>query len=202
MSSEKLPSGLSRRRLLKTGLVGFVLVSAGSAALLLQKPRLRSDGADLHVLDAREASVFAALADRLCPALGAGAPGASALGLVASIDKLLASADPDALQGVKVGILLFDNAFTGALFGERVRPFSQLSADQQDVVIRSWQESRVGFKRTLMRALSSLIMTVYWGDPRTWPRIGYAGPPSAQGLRATYADNLVDLSSLAASKDT
>lgn len=198
MSPEKLPPGLSRRSLLKTGLVGFVLVSAGSAALLLQKAKPRPSGSKLLVLSDDEANVLSALADRLCPALGKGAPGARAVDLVGNVDRLLDSVDAEAQKGVKMGLMLFDNAFTGALFGERLRPFSQLSGEQQDAVIHGWQHSSVGFRRTLMRALSSLVMSVYWCDPRSWPRIGYPGPPSAQGLRASYADNLVDLSSLGA----
>lgn len=197
MSSAKLPPGLSRRTLLKSGLVGFVLVSAGSAALLLQKPKPH-ESANLTVLTSDEASVLAALADRLCPALGAGAPGALALGIVNQVDLMLQAADADAQRGIKVGLLLFDNALTGALSGERVRPFSQLSAADQDAQIRSWQQSRVGFKRTLIRALSSLVMSLYWAAPETWPRIGYGGPPSPEGLRSAYAENLVDLGALAA----
>ena len=195
---ELLLKGLSRRTLLKTGLVGFVLVSAGSAALLLQKPKPRAAGSALSVLSDDEASVLSALADRLCPALGQGAPGARAVDLVGNVDKLLASANEEAQKGVKMGLMLFESAFTGALFGERVRPFSQLSGEQQDVVIRSWQHAGVGFRRTVMRALSALVMTVYWGDPRSWGRIGYVGPPSPAGLRASYADNLMDLASLGA----
>jgi len=198
MPSETLPPGLSRRTLLKTGLIGFALVSASSAALLLQKPKPRAVIGGLLVLSAEEANVLGALADRLCPANVPGAPGARGTNLVARVDALLDSVDVESQKGVKVALMLFDSAFTGALFGERVRPFSQLQGEQQDAVIRNWQHSGIGFRRTLMRALSSLVMSAYWIDPRTWPRIGYPGPPSATGLRATYVDNLVDLSSLGA----
>jgi Gluconate 2-dehydrogenase subunit 3 len=196
MSRSKLPGELSRRTLLKTGLIGVAFVSVGSAALLLQggKPR----AGKLRTFTANEAGVLAALAARLCPAGGAGAPGAEAIDLVGMLDQALEPLDDDAKQQLKLGLMLFDSAFSGALFGERVRPFSQLDGAAQDAVIRNWQESKVAFRRTLMRGLSSLVMSVYWGDPRSWSRIGYAGPPAAAALRATYADNLVDLASLRA----
>jgi hypothetical protein len=205
MPPSELPKELSRRSLLKTGLLGVALVSVGSAALLLQPSRSENLAAKLSAFDAREAAVLAALARRLCPAAGLGSPGADAIGLVALLDKALASADDEAVKGLKVGLLIFDNALTGALFGERVRPFSQLDGERQDAVIRNWQQSSIAFRRMLIHGLAGLIMAVYWGDPRTWPSTGYAGPPDPRALRAAYAENLVDLNALRAtpaSKET
>lgn len=197
MSRSKLPGELSRRTLLKTGLIGVAFVSVGSAALALQGGKPRT-GQPLRSFSAAEAGVLTALARRLCPADGQGAPGAEGLDLVGMLDQALEPLDDDAKQQLKLGLMLFDNAFTGALFGERVRPFSQLDGAAQDAIIRNWQESKVAFRRTLIRGLGSLVMSVYWGDPRTWGRIGYAGPPNPAALRATYAENLVDLASLRA----
>lgn len=199
MTRNKLPGELSRRSLLKTGLVGFAFVSVGSAALLLQGARPLDGATKLSVLTAGEAGVLQALSRRLCPSDGPEVPGADGLDLVATLDRALAGLDEEVQKGVKLGLLLFDNAFTGALFGERVRPFSKLAGAQQDAVIRAWQTSDVAFRRTLIRGLSSLVMSVYWGDPRTWKRIGYAGPPDPAALRVAYAENLVDLRSLRAS---
>jgi hypothetical protein len=47
-----------------------------------------------------------------------------------------------------------------------------------------------------------LVQAVYWGDPRSWERVGYAGPPNPQGLRQTYAENLVDWTSLRAASQS
>lgn len=192
------PPKLTRRSLLKTGLIGAALVSVSSAALLLQPEKQRSAHSTLKVLSEREANVLSALASRLCPAMGPGAPGAEGVQLVEQIDAFLATADKEGQDGLKMALVIFDNAFTGALFGERVRPFSQLDGAAQDRVIHAWQKSSVGFRRTVMRALSATIMTFYWGDERTWQRIGYGGPPDAVGMRAAYAHNLVDYSTLVA----
>jgi Gluconate 2-dehydrogenase subunit 3 len=201
MASFKLPVELSRRTLLKTGLIGASFVAAGSVALALQKPRSREAADKLQVLTAGEAGALDALAERLCPAQGPGAPGARAIGLVPYIDGMLSYADAEAQKGFKLALLMFDNALTGAVFGERARPFSQLSAADQDRVLTGWRHSSVPFRRTLYRGLSMVIMATYWSLPQTWPRIGYAGPPSASGLRAAYADNLVDLDGLRATRE-
>lgn len=204
MSSPKLPRELSRRTLLKTGLIGAALVSVGSAALLLSPSRAESVPGKLALFDAKEAAILAALARRLCPA-APNSPGADAIGLVSLLDKALLGADEEAVKGLKVGLAIFDNALTGALFGERMRPFSQLDGEAQDAMIRNWQMSSVPFRRMLIHGLSALTMSVYWGDPRSWPSTGYGGPPDPRALRETYAENLVDLNALRAApaaKDT
>lgn len=195
MSPPEIPPQLSRRSLLKTGLIGAVLVSAGGAGLLLQKARPQPHG-ELHVLDADEYAVLAAMCERMCPAQGQGAPGATELDLAGYIDRMLAPIDQETQQGVKIGLRLFDNALTGALFGERITPFTKLSPEKQDAVLEAWRDSGVAFRRTLFAGLAVLILSSYWGHESTWQRIGYSGPPDLQGLRRTYADNLVDLAAL------
>jgi hypothetical protein len=114
---------------------------------------------------------------------------------------MLSYADEEVRKGFKLALLMFDNALTGAVFGERARPFSQLSTADQDRVLTGWRNSGVPFRRTLYRGLSFVILSTYWSMPETWPRIGYAGPPSVAGLRATYADNLVDLDGLRGTRE-
>jgi hypothetical protein len=192
---------LSRRRLLRAGLFGGLAVAAGSVALAMQSTAPRGQRPQrLAVLTAEEYAILAAIAARVAPAAAAGAPGADALDVALKADALLAHASPDAQKGLKLALVMFDNALPGALFGERLRPFTRLSPAQQDRVLRSMRHSRVTFRRQLYVGLSSLLAALYWGDERTWPRIGYAGPPSLAGLRAMYADNLVDLDALGASK--
>jgi hypothetical protein len=190
---------LSRRRLLRAGLFGGLAVTAGSVALALQSTAPRGQLPQrLAVLTAQEYAILAAIAARVAPAAGTGAPGADALEVALRADALLARATLDAQKGLKLALVMFDNALPGALFGDRIRPFTRLSAAQQDRVLSSMRSSRVAFRRQLYAGLAGLIMALYWGDTRTWPRIGYPGPPSVADLRAMYADNLVDHDALAA----
>jgi hypothetical protein len=182
---------------MKTGLVGTLLVGLGSVGLALQRTKTSANTPKLHVLDPIEFGVLTALADRLCPDLGEGAPGATKLKVAQTVDSMLLKADPENQKGFKIGLRIFENALTGALAGERLVPFTKLSEDEQTKVLHAWRTSDVGFRRTLFRALSSIVYSVYWGNPAVWPRIGYT-LRDPRALRDAYAENLVDLDSLRA----
>jgi len=189
---------LSRRTLLKTGLFGAGVVVVGSIGLQLRGTRARQvPDTGLACLSAEEFAVLTAVADRVCPAAGDGAPGALALGVPAKLDQWLAAyLDEENQTGVRIVLAALESALVGALFAERLTPFTQLAPEEQDEVLRAWKDSSVGFRRTAFRALSSMVAALYYGDSRTWSRIGYAGPPSVRGLRTAFAMNLVDLDAL------
>lgn len=190
---------LTRRTLLQTGLLGTVLVGLGSVGLALQQPLRKEPTPTLNVLDADEYAVLAAIAARLCPERGSGAPGARAIAVATQLDALLQTADAETQKGTKIALRIFDNALAGALSGERLVPFTRLTPEAQDRVLANWRDADMGFRRTVYKGIASAVFAVYWGDPRTWARIGYAGPPDMSKLRAVYADNLVDFDELRAS---
>jgi hypothetical protein len=97
---------------------------------------------------------------------------------------------------VKTVLALFENGLVGALFMERVKPFTQLDPEAQDRVLLAWRDSSITLRRTVYRALSSLTASMYYADPRTWPGIGYPGPPNPTALREAYAEQLVNLAAL------
>jgi Gluconate 2-dehydrogenase subunit 3 len=188
----------SRRTVLKWSLASGALVLGSGTVLALQKTRLREPTPKLSVFDPAGYAVLAALADRLCPPLGKGAPGAAALGVAATIDAMLGPADDAVRKQLTTAIAMLENALGGALFGERMVPFTQLDAADQEAALVNLRDSSVGVRRTLFRALSGLVLAVYWSNPRTWERAGYGGPESVAKLREMYRDNLVDLDSLRA----
>jgi Gluconate 2-dehydrogenase subunit 3 len=188
----------SRRTVLKWSLASGALVLGTGTVLALQKTRLREPTPKLSVFDPASYAVLAALADRLCPPLGKGAPGAAALGVPATIDAMLVPADDAARKQLTTAITMLENALGGALFGERLVPFTQLDAAGQEAALVNLRDSSVGVRRTLFHALSGLVFAVYWSNPQTWERIGYGGPESVAKLREMYRDNLVDLDSLRA----
>jgi hypothetical protein len=188
---------VSRRGVIKAGLLGTAALALGGVGLALRQGVLmESLPAGLRVLNQREYSVLTVIADRLCPAMGEGAPGARALDVASMIDRRLASAEADMQGAIKLLLNLFENALTGALFGERFKPFTQLDPAAQDRVLTQWRASTVGFRRSAFGALNGLVASTYYGDPRTWKRIGYDGPPSPQALRVGFSMNLVDYESL------
>jgi hypothetical protein len=189
---------VSRRTLIKTSLAGLGVLVAGGVGLALQKTVLLADTPELKVLDPAEYAVLVAITDRVCPALGAGAPGGLALKVPALLDHILLDTDIEMQKGIKVALKLLDNALTGALTGERLVPFTKLSAAQQERSLNGWRNADSGFRRTVYAGVAGAINSVYWGQRETWARAGYKGPPDIEGLRAAYADQLVDLDSLRA----
>lgn len=189
----------SRRNLLRGGVGSAVLLGLGGVGLGLQGTRLGAEPTEaLLVLTREEHAIVAAVAARLCPQPGPDVPGADAIGVGLLADRLLSRADPGMVADVKTVLALFENALVGALFFERARPFTHLGPEAQDAVLYAWRDSSVALRRTVFRALSALVTALYYGDPRTWPGIGYPGPPDPPSFRAAYAAQLVDLASLRA----
>ena len=131
-----------RRGVLKAGLIGTAVLALGGISLAMRGTLMRAKpGHGLRVLNAKEYSVLVAIADRICPAAGEGAPGASAIGIAATIDQQLANAEKDVQGAIKLLLGVFENALTGALFGERLAPFTQLDPQAQDRVLTQWRAS-------------------------------------------------------------
>ena len=196
------PTQFSRRSLLKAGLFGAGAVVFGSVLLATRSTQKRKLKAGLRVLSAEEYAVLSAAAARLIPG-SKRAPTADQLGVVETIDALMAEKEHDVQQGLKIGLTLLENALSGALFDTRFTPVTQLSNEQQDRALAAFRDSRLTFRRSIFAALDALVSAVYFGDARAWPAVGYPGPPDPQKLRAMYAENLVDLRALAApAKDT
>jgi len=118
------------------------------------------------------AATFLAVAGRVAPREGAGAPGAGS--------ELTLQAAEQFLQGqeetvrAKLGVLL--KVFEwGALlfFGRR---FTRLAAAKQDVYLRAWEHSQVQTFRFGFSSLRNLALLAFYTQPESWPMIGYPGP--------------------------
>ena len=107
-------------------------------------------------------------------------------------------AEDDVKAGLKTVLGILENGLSGALFLERVTPFTALTPDDQDRTLLAFRDSRVALRRTIFRALAGLVGSLYYGDPRAWPSVGYPGPPDPKGMRRAYEGQLVDLASLRA----
>lgn len=187
----------SRRALLKGGLSSLALLAVSGGALALQRTRLRpAPEGGLRRLTLAEYSILSAIAARLVPPASSGVPGAEGIDVALLADRLLEHAHDDAVDGLRLGLTVIESGLTGALFLERVRPFTQLDAAGQQRALSCFRTSSVPLRRTLYAAFSGLAGSLYYGEPRSWPSIGYPGPPSPQALRASYAAQLVDFDPL------
>lgn len=195
--------GLFSRRRLALGSLGAVALAGVSGLGLALQPTRRTEPPEdgLLVLSDDEYAIVSAVAARMCPQPGPDVPGADAIGVGLKADRLLSRADPAALADVKAVLAIFESGLTSALFFERARPFTQLEPEEQDRVLLAWRDSSILVRRTIHRALAGLTTSLYFGDPRTWPALGYPGPPDAAALRRAYAEQLVDLDALRATPE-
>ena len=55
----------------------------------------------------------------------------------------------------------------------RLRRFSRLTPEDQNVYIEAWGTSRIRLLRTGFRVLKNLSVSTYYQNPATWKAIGY-----------------------------
>jgi hypothetical protein len=55
--------------------------------------------------------------------------------------------------------------------------WSHATTAEVDAVLVRWQTSRLSLLRSAYDALHQLILAAWYGNPRAWAAIGYAGPP-------------------------
>lgn len=168
----------SRRGVLTKGLFGGAFLLLGGSGWLAARGSklvaLPDEG--LKVLSPRQYAVLHAFAECMLPAEGK-FPSAEALRVAYQGDKILGLVDVTARDELTALLELFENALANAIFGQRFRPFTQLSVEERERVALEWRDSALSVRRTGFRALRGLVMAAYYGNPRTFAAVGYPGPP-------------------------
>lgn len=96
-----------------------------------------------------------------------------------------------AVEGVKVAIAGLPPAVQGELsqlFGllefpvtrrvvGGIGPWDRASRADVAAFLQRWRTSNAALLRSGYQALHQLVMAGWYGQPRSWPRIGYPGPP-------------------------
>lgn len=167
----------SRRSFLKKGLFGGLLLALGGGGwLATRKSADASVPEGLKALDAQQYAVMATLIARFAPSGGTfPTPEKANAGLAA--DRIISMLEEETQAELKQLLMLFENALPNFLFGFRTTPFTQLTIDEQEVVLTEWRDSSLTLRRTGYRALRGVAVAAYYQSPETWPAIGYAGPP-------------------------
>lgn len=170
---------ITRRSLLKRGLWGGALLAVGGAgALAFRGTRLAPPPPEgLQVFDLAQYSVMDAFCRRVVTPLQG--PSAEELRVAFNADRVLTRASPDVQKEVKQLLGLFENALAGLLFAGVTQPFTRLSPQAQDEVIRDWSVSRLELRRTGYQALRTIALASYYGADETWAASSYPGPPRA-----------------------
>jgi hypothetical protein len=168
----------TRRGFLKKGLAGGALLALGGAGFLASRgTRMAPPPKEpLQVLDATGYAIVHALCERLVSPRP-GTPTVDQVNTAYNVDAILTHAGADVRKEVKQLLGLFENGLAGFLFGGRTHPFTQLSPEEQDEVLREWRDSRLMVRRTGYQALRSLALAAYYSSELSWPAVGYPGPP-------------------------
>jgi hypothetical protein len=166
-------TALSRRAFLKrsfglgAGLLAGSMPLAGCAA-----PSYNHAPADLKLLTKKQWTVLDAAVRRLVPAQ-ADQPGGGALGTATFADHLFAGANPR----LKTDLARLLDTFEDYTFlAGRFKPFTTMTAQEQDAYIANWLDSSLGVKRQAGVGLTRLAAMLYYMDPRAWPALHYPGP--------------------------
>jgi hypothetical protein len=174
-------SSPDRRRLLKRGLLGGVLLFLGGAVPLALRStlvRVRPKH-PLKILSEDEHAIFAAVAARVAPGDGAGPtwPTADALDCAGKVDALMATVPAGMSGELRQLLRLFDSALFGLVFAGSPTPFTRCTPAAQDARLEAWHRSRLALLRSGYQALKRLAQATYYSSPEVYPLLGYAGPP-------------------------
>jgi len=172
---------VTRRTLLKTGL-------AGGAALLLARwlytrtsaPSLVVESGPALEADARAiiAAIIPVVLDGALPAgTEAGPARAEAL---AAAEQAIAGLPPATRKELDQLFSLLAFAPTRCLVAGVWSPWPQAPQESITSFLARWRNSRFGLLRSAYDALHQIVFGAWYGNPRSWPAIGYAGPPSLE----------------------
>ncbi|MFL6624349.1 MAG: hypothetical protein ACJ8NR_17295 [Sulfurifustis sp.] len=168
-----------RRRMLETGLAGSALLIAGRWL------------APAAVADTASASKHAYLtgADvvilaRIAPVVLAGALPSDAAQLKSAVAEIIDGIDmtigfepPAVRKEIRDLFDLLGSGVTRSLVAGIWQPWEKASSEDIQKFLTSWRNSRFDLLRSAYIGLTGLIIGSWYGNPRSWERIGYPGPP-------------------------
>ena len=174
----------TRRQFLKVGLAsGAVLAGAGWLALR----RGRAPATGYGWLDARAARIVTAIVPAVLEGALPEAPAArkQAIGeATAAFDRAISGLSPAVQEEIAQLFSLLGLA-AGRFIVAGVRSeWHEATPEELHAFLRRWRESRFGLLRAGYQALTQLIQAAWYGNPSSWERIGYPGPPSLESRPA------------------
>jgi hypothetical protein len=176
-----LPRHPVGRRYLRARLAGAAaLAIAGGIAWF----RRRIDAAaSAPALGAEARDVVRAIVpSMLAGALPAGGERATAIDeTVDGVDRAIAGLAPSARAELAQLFALLTLDVGRRAFAGVPTAWRDATQDQVDAFLASWQSSTWALKRTAYDALHQLVIAAWYANPRSWPAIGYPGPPVLAG---------------------
>jgi hypothetical protein len=168
---------ISRRTFITAGLLG---ATALVTARWLKGPHAPASARPLRVLDADGESIFRAVAGALLAGALPAAPDLQRQAVddtVRGIDLAVAGLPPAAQR--ELGELLALLALPPVrLAVARVHaPWNEAPVDEVRAFLDRLRTSSLALSRSAYGAFHQLVFAAWYGNPRSWDAIGYAGPP-------------------------
>jgi hypothetical protein len=166
----------SRRTFLVTGMLGAAALAAGGGFALLRRT---AAGPGVAIDDDARSVVAAIVPALLADALPAD-PQIRRAAIVETVDGValaIAGLPPRSRKelGQLFGLLGFAPA-RRALAGVSA-PWGDAPVADVEGFLADWRDSGWALKRSAYDALHQLIYAAWYANPRSWPDIGYPGPP-------------------------
>ncbi len=172
----------ARRRFLKFGLAGAVLLAAAGAVRAQRNYRAADGRAPLEALTEADREVLAAVT----PAILAGTAAAGATGdaglaaAIGSVDRAVAGLPPH-LQAEVRQLLALLASWPGRRWVAGVgAPWAVASREEVTAFLERWRFSRWALLQQGYQALHDLVLAAWYARPDSWPAIGYPGPPEVR----------------------
>lgn len=166
----------ARRRFLKFGLAGTVLLAAAGAARAQRDYRPADGIAPLEALSEADREVLAAVTPAILA--GTAATGASLAAAIGSVDRAVAGLPPH-LQDEFRQLLALLASWPGRRWIAGVSaPWPAASRDEVAAFLERWRFSRWALPQQGYQALHDLVLAAWYARPDSWAAIGYPGPPA------------------------
>ena len=153
---------MNRRTWIGTGIAAALLVGAGA---IYERPLQEDDGAILAAIG---------------PVLLAGAmpqEDDAVNAFIANFHTAVGGLTPSVQDEVKQLFILLRVAPLRMISTGVMRPWSQASPADIERFLTGWRYSGIAKLRSAYDALHQLCLAAWYGDPASWKRIGYPGPP-------------------------
>ncbi len=106
------------------------------------------------------------------------APLKTAIGeVIYGVDLTIGYQPPGVRKEIRDLFNLLNNSAMRALVAGIWKPWDKATNEDIQEFLSGWRDSRFDLLRSAYIGLNNLIVGSWYGNPRSWSRIGYSGPP-------------------------
>ena len=177
---------VSRRTFLKVGIAGACVLM--TARVLDRSVFAQHEGPgslDLKKLANKDADCIAALAPAVLKGALPDDPVARAVAInemVEAFDRTVAGLSPAVQREVEELLSLLTFSLTRRFVAGVSKPWSEASTEDVEAFLNGWRQSRLALLQQGYQALARVMIACWYGNPLSWQKIGYGGPPYAKEL--------------------